>query len=142
MAISMAGGGLSNPEINVTPLIDVLLVLIIIFMIVVTQQKRKGLDAQIPQPAEKTTRELSVDRTIVIQVIGGQADQMPGLKVNQEDVAWDGLEARLRDIFKMREERVVFVRSEDDVDFQYVADAIDMAREAGVEKVGLLGEKQ
>jgi biopolymer transport protein TolR len=141
MAFSMAGGGPSNPEINVTPLIDVLLVLIIIFMIVVTQQKRKGLEAQIPQPQQNPSQHTVIDRTIVIQLEDGPKDQPPSLKINQVDVEWENLESRLHDIFKTRAERVAFVRSEDDVDFQYVADAIDMARVAGVEKVGLLGRQ-
>ena len=141
MAFSMAGGGPSNPEINVTPLIDVLLVLIIIFMIVVTQQKRKGLEAQIPEPQQNPSHETIVDRTIVIQLEDGPKDQPPVLKINQQKVDWENLESRLHDIFKMRAERVAFVRSENDVDFQYVADAIDMAREAGVERVGLLGKE-
>jgi biopolymer transport protein TolR len=140
MAFSMAGSGPSHPEMNVTPLIDVLLVLIIIFMIVVTQQKRKGLDAQIPEPQQKAAVDF-VDRTIVIQVMAGAKDEPPALKINQESVSWEHLESRLQDIFKTRAERVAFVRSDDDVDFQYVADAIDMAREAGVERVGLLGKE-
>lgn len=141
MAFSMAGGGPSNPEINVTPLIDVLLVLIIIFMIVVTQQKRKGLEAQIPEPQQNPSHETIIDRTIVIQLEDGPKDQPPVLKIDQQKVDWENLESRLHDIFKMRAERVAFVRSENDVDFQYVADAIDMAREAGVERVGLLGKE-
>lgn len=140
MAFS-AGGGPSSAEMNVTPLIDVLLVLIIIFMIVVTQQKRTGLDAQIPQPEQKSAKDKFVERTIVIQVAEGRKDQPPSLKINQEDVSWANLENRLHDIFKTRAERIAFVRGEDDVDFQYVADAIDMARQAGVEKVGLLGRQ-
>jgi biopolymer transport protein TolR len=140
MAFSMAGSGPSHPEMNVTPLIDVLLVLIIIFMIVVTQQKRKGLDAQIPAPQQKAAVDF-VDRTIVIQVMAGAKDEPPALKINQESVSWEHLESRLQDIFKTRAERVAFVRGDDDVDFQYVADAIDMAREAGVERVGLLGKE-
>ena len=116
--------------------------LIIIFMIVVTQQKRKGLDAQIPQPQQTKQQESGVDPTVVIQVIDGVKDQMPELKINQESVTWDRLESRLHDIFKTRAERVAFVKGEDDVDFQYVADAIDLAREAGVARVGLLGGKQ
>ena len=119
-----------------------LLVLIIIFMIVVTQQKRKGLDAQIPRPQQTKQQESGVDPTVVIQVIDGVKDQMPELKINQESVTWDRLESRLHDIFKTRAERVAFVKGEDDVDFQYVADAIDLAREAGVARVGLLGGKQ
>jgi biopolymer transport protein ExbD len=141
MAFS-AGGGPSSAEMNVTPLIDVLLVLIIIFMIVVTQQKRTGLEAQIPEPQPKTTKDVFQDRTIVIQVVQAEKDQPPKLKINQEDVTWENLENRLHDIFKTRAERIAFVRGEDDVDFQYVADAIDMAREAGVLKVGLLGSHQ
>jgi biopolymer transport protein ExbD len=141
MAFS-AGGGPSSAEMNVTPLIDVLLVLIIIFMIVVTQQKRTGLEAQIPEPQQKTAKDIFQDRTIVIQVAQAEKDQPPKLKINQEDVTWENLENRLHDIFKTRAERIAFVRGEDDVDFQYVADAIDMAREAGVLKVGLLGSHQ
>ncbi len=140
MAFS-AGGGPSSAEMNVTPLIDVLLVLIIIFMIVVTQQKRSGLDALIPQPEQKAAKDRSVDRTIVIQVVNGAKDESPTLKINQENVTWENLESRLHDIFKTRAERIAFVRGEDDVDFQYVADAIDLARHAGVEKVGLLGRE-
>lgn len=140
MAFS-AGGGPSSAEMNVTPLIDVLLVLIIIFMIVVTQQKRTGLDAQIPQPEQKSVKDTFVERTIVIQVVEGAKDKPPTLKINQEDVSWANLENRLHDIFKTRAERIAFVRGEDDVDFQYVADAIDTARQAGVEKVGLLGRQ-
>jgi biopolymer transport protein TolR len=140
MAFS-AGGGPSSAEMNVTPLIDVLLVLIIIFMIVVTQQKRSGLNAQIPQPEQKAAKDVFVDRTIVIQVVNGAKDELPTLKINQENVSWENLESRLHDIFKTRAERIAFVRGEDDVDFQYVADAIDLARHAGVEKVGLLGRQ-
>ncbi len=140
MAFS-AGGGSSSAEMNVTPLIDVLLVLIIIFMIVVTQQKRTGLEAQIPQSEQKSAKDIFRDRTIVIQVVGGGKDQPPGLKINQEDVSWENLESQLHEIFKTRAERIAFVRGEDDVDFQYVADAIDLARAAGVSKVGLLGNQ-
>jgi biopolymer transport protein TolR len=70
MAFSMAGGGPSNPQINVTPLVDVLLVLIIVFMVVVSMSKHKGLETQIPQPApDDQSHPVPVDRTIVIQVI-------------------------------------------------------------------------
>jgi biopolymer transport protein ExbD len=141
MAFS-AGGGPSTAEMNVTPLIDVLLVLIIIFMVVVTQQRHEGLDAQIPQPKDKSSEKNQfAERTIVIQVVEDAKHARPGVKINQEDVAWENLGSRLHDIFKTRAERIAFVRGEDDVDFQYVADAIDLAREAGVEKVGLLGRQ-
>jgi biopolymer transport protein TolR len=143
MAFSMPGGGPSNPEINVTPLIDVLLVLIIVFMIIVTQQRKKGLDAQIPQPVqEQQNQPLPPIRTIVIQVVEGVKDQPPALRINQESVSWENLKGRLQGIFKMRAERVAFVQGDDKIDFQYVADVIDIARNAGVERVGLLGKER
>lgn len=139
MAFSMAGGGPSNPQINVTPLIDVLLVLIIVFMVVVSMSKHKGLEAQIPQPApDDKGQSVPIDRTIVIQVIWGAQNQPPVLKINQDTVKWEDLQTRLHDIFKIRAERIAFVRGDDDVDFEYVADVIDIAREAGVDRVGLL----
>jgi len=139
MSFSTAGGGPSNPQMNVTPLIDVLLVLIIVFMVVVSMSKTKGLDAQIPQPAaDDKNQPVPIDRTIVIQVVWSKQGEDPTLKINQEDVKWNDLQGRLHDIFKQRAERVAFVRGDDDVDFEYVADVIDIAREAGVDRVGLL----
>ncbi len=139
MAFSMAGGGPSNPQINVTPLIDVLLVLIIVFMLVVSMSKTKGLEAQIPQPAPADkSQPVPIDGTIVIQVAWNTQGQTPALKINQEAVKWDDLRSRLHDIFKIRAERIAFVRGDDDVDFEYVANVIDIAREASVDRVGLL----
>ena len=106
MGMSMAGGGASGPEMNVTPLIDVLLVLIIIFMIVVTQEQRSGLKAQIPQPAEDSQVAQNPGRTIVIRVLYGGEKQEPSLKINTDSVAWGDLKSRLHDIFKARAERV------------------------------------
>jgi biopolymer transport protein ExbD len=103
---------------NVTPLIDVLLVLIIIFMIVVTQQKKEGLEAQIPQPPENAPAVPLPVRTIVIRILTAAPNQDPELKINDEDVKWPDLAGRLHDIFKLRAERVAFVQGEDDVDFQ------------------------
>ena len=143
MAFSMAGGSPSSPQINVTPLIDVLLVLIIVFMVVVSMSKTKGLEAQIPQPAQDEVNHIvPIDRTIVIQVVWGAQNQPPALKINQENVKWEDLQNRLHDIFKIRAERIAFVRGDDDVDFEYVANVIDIAREAGVDRVGLLGKEQ
>jgi biopolymer transport protein TolR len=138
MGFSTAGGGPSNPQINVTPLIDVLLVLIIVFMVVVSMSRTKGLEAQIPQPAPEHNGPPPPDRTIVIQVAWSAPHQPPVLKINQETVKWEDLKSRLHDIYKLRAERVAFVRGDDDIDFQYVAEVIDLAREAGVERVGLL----
>ncbi len=142
MAFSTAGGGPSSPQMNVTPLIDVLLVLLIIFMLVVIQQKPTGLDAQIPQPAPPTPLNIPPpERTIVLQVRHAQPGaQHPQVKVNEEIVEWDHLRDRLRDVFAIRVERIACVEADNDIDFQDVADVIAIARIAGVDRVGLLTE--
>jgi len=142
MAFSQAGGGPSNPQINVTPLIDVLLVLIIVFMVVVSMSKTKGLEAQIPQTAQDDKSQPVAVNTIVIQVVWNKQGRAPDLKINQETVKWEELQGRLHDIFKTRAERVAFVRGDDDVDFEYVANIIDIARGAGVDRVELLTKTQ
>jgi biopolymer transport protein TolR len=93
------------------------------------------LKTQIPQPANEQ-QSVPQPRTIVIRVMS--AAGKPELKTNDENVKWSDLSNRLQQIFKWRAERVAFVQGEDDVEFQWVADVIDAARRAGVEKVGLL----
>lgn len=137
MAFSMAGGGPLRAEINITPMIDVLLVLIVVFMVVVSMSKEKGLDAQIPQPAQADAPQPPVG-PIVIQIAWAGENNTPALKINNQDVKWESLHDRLFEIFKQRPDHVAFVKGDDDVDFQYVADAISIARNSGVEKVGLL----
>jgi biopolymer transport protein ExbD len=134
----MAGGGARGPEINVTPLIDVLLTLIIVFMVVVSMDKEEGETAQIPQPDQKQTQNIAQPRTVVIQVLWTKDGEAPMIKLNQEEVRWEDLETRLAQIYLKRAEKVVFVRGDNDVDFQYVADVIDVAHQAGVKRVGLL----
>jgi biopolymer transport protein TolR len=136
VAISMAGNSPSHPQMNVTPLIDVLLVLIIIFMFIVSISKRQGLEAQIPQPATNADRE--PEGAIVIALHLNAGDSMPLLKINNEDVSWRDLQAKLQKIYASRAERVAFVQSDGEVDFQYVADVIDQAKGAGVYRVGLM----
>ena len=142
MAFSMAGGGPSGPQINVTPLIDVLLTLIIMFMLVVSMDPEYGEKAQIPQPNPKETSSQPQARTIVIQLVSTAQDQQPSVKINQEDVRWEDLEERLTRIYLTRVEKVVFIHGDADVDFQYVADVIDQAHHAGVQRVGLLSQTQ
>jgi biopolymer transport protein TolR len=142
MAFSMAGGGPSGPQINVTPLIDVLLTLIVVFMIVVAMEQDKGERVQIPQPQTQQTPEQKQSRTIVIQLVWTAKDQPPELKINGEQVKRDDLEARLAEIFLKRAEKVAFVRGDGKVDFQDVADVIDVARHAGVQRVGLLTKER
>lgn len=137
MAFSTASGGPLRAEINITPMIDVLLVLIIVFMVVVSMSQEKGLKAQIPQPATDKAQP-QPERTIVIQVAWSGNNQPPSLKINDEVVKWEKLHDRLSEIFNQRIERVAFVTGDDDVDFEYVADAIDVARVSGVNRIGLL----
>ncbi len=137
--MAFSGGGPGTAQINVTPLIDILLVLIIVFMVVVSMSQEQGLKAQIPQP-EQGSQAPEIERMIVIQVIWDGKSQSPTLKINQDSVSWQDLRTRLQDIFRHRAERIAFVRGDDDVNFEYVADVIDIAREAGVDRVGLLGK--
>jgi len=142
MAFSTAGGGPSRPQMNVTPLIDVLLVLIIIFMVVVIEQRSTGLQAEIPQQPSPTGNSIPPpQRMIVIQIHHPKAGtQHPQVTVNEEAVEWDHLRERLRDIFAIRVERIAYVEADNDLDFQEVADVIAITRIAGVDRVGLLTE--
>ena len=142
MAMTMGGsGGGPSADINVTPMIDILLVLLIIFM-VITPLTPQGEDALVPQPPPPNQQKQppSPDRTIVVSVMKSGGGQ-PTLKINQDDVTWADLKSRLEDIYKTRAEKVMFVKGDSDVDFQDVAVVIDTAHAAGVDKVGLITAK-
>jgi biopolymer transport protein TolR len=135
MQVGDSKGG-AMAEMNVVPLIDILLVLLIIFM-VITPLTPKGLDALVPQPNpnQQQNQELE-NKTVVVQVLDGSK-----LKINNEDTTWEGLGPRLEQIFKERAEKIAFVKGDNDVLFMDVARAIDIMREAGIDKVGLITAK-
>ena len=136
-----AGGGPSAPQMNVTPLIDVLLVLLIIFMLVVIEQKPKGFDAQIPQQANPDHSDPPPETTIIIQERDSKTPGHPDIKINNEVVAASDLRQRLDDIFSIRVERIAFVKADADIDFEQVADVIDAAHAAHIDRLGLLHDE-
>ena len=134
MAVGGQGGALSN--INMTPMIDILLVLLIIFM-AISPVTPHGLDALAPQPPPPNQKqEENNDRTVVIVI-----DKDHHWKLNNEDTNPDRLQDRLIEVFKTRAEKVVFVKGDNDLDFGTVAKAIDIAHGAGIDKVGLMTPK-
>jgi len=140
MAMTMGGGGGAMGDINVTPMIDILLVLLIIFMVIVPVTP-KGLDALVPQPPkDQKQQQQPNDRTIVVQVIY-RSGASPLYKINETEVAKTDLLARLTDIYSNRAERVMFVKGDDNLDFRYIADVIDIGRSANVDHIGLMTPK-
>jgi biopolymer transport protein ExbD len=133
MAMAVGGQGGPKSDINMTPMIDVLLVLIIIFM-VITPLTPKGLEALVPQPPPPNQKANESDTRTVVITINGDHSMM----INQEPTTEGALGNRLEDIFKTRAERVVFVKGDPTLEYRYVADAIDIAHGAGIDKVGLM----
>ncbi|MEP7362747.1 MAG: biopolymer transporter ExbD [Acidobacteriota bacterium] len=137
MSMSAGGGeGGIKSEINMTPLIDVLLVLLIIFM-VITPLTPKGLETLVPQPPPPGTPPSKADDRTVVVII----EKDKSMKINSEVTTEEQLGPRLEEIFKTRAERIIFVKGDPDVEYQYVARAIDIAKGVGIDKVGLMTAK-
>jgi len=130
MSAGGSGGALSN-EPNVTPMIDVLLVLLIIFMAVLPSM-RKAIDIQLPDPNPTVAPANANSNQIVLEV-------SPGGKyaINSEQVTKDRLPTRLKEIYDPRPEKIIFVKGVPGVKYADIIDVMDAARGAGVKVIGI-----
>ena len=131
MGMSVGGKRGIVSDMNVVPLIDILLVLLVIFMIIPVHSK--GLDAQIPQESTQPLSKAQIAEVVVVQVLADGT-----LRINQEPVTWEALGGRLGEVFKMRSSRTAFIRGDGPVEFGVVAKVIDVMHTSGIASVGLL----
>lgn len=138
MGMGGGGGKGARSDINVTPLIDVLLVLLIIFMVIQPNVVR-GLDTLVPQPPKDKTADVD-SRTIVVQVLPNGKGS-PSYKINDDAVNLSELTDKLRTIFEARNDKVMFVKGDKDLDFAAVTPVIDDGHAAGVDNIGIITPK-
>jgi biopolymer transport protein TolR len=137
MAMGGGGGtGKAVSDINVTPLIDVLLVLLIIFMVIVPVTPH-GLNTLVPQPPKNKDQSEPNDRTIVVSIQANGKGQ-PTYMINSDVFAKSQIESKLAEIFATRQEKVMFVKGDADLDYGKVAEVIDMGHQAEVDNIGLI----
>ena len=131
MAMSSGGGSTLTNEINVTPMIDVLLVLLIIFMMVIPMS-RKAIDLQLPDPTPDNSNSGPPPSQIVLEVLPGNV-----YKVNTQPIAKNDLAKKLKEIYDQRPEKIIFVKGDEKVKYSDVIFAMDVARGAGVKVIGV-----
>ena len=135
--MAMGGGstGGAVSDMNVTPLIDVLLVLLIIFM-VIQPTTPKGLDTLVPQPPKDKTQSQPNDRTIVVQVLNTGA--VPTYKINEQTFPKDQMATELTKIYESRQEKVMFIKGDPGLNFGAVADAVGFGKQAFVTNIAII----
>ena len=131
MAMSGGSTGSLTNEINVTPMIDVLLVLLIIFMMVIPMS-RKAIDLQLPDPTPSNEPQGPQPSQIVMEVLPGNV-----FKINTQPVAKNDLAKKLKEIYDPRPDKIIFVKGDPAVKYSDVIWAMDMARGAGVKVIGM-----
>jgi biopolymer transport protein TolR len=133
MTMQCCGPERLSSEINVTPMIDVLLVLLIIFM-VITPILPHGETARLPQPAVSTA---TVNEAVVLEVLR-QKDGTVRFTINQQELPHNQLASKLYSIYATRSTRVLFLKGDDQLSFNQIADVIDIGHAAGVDSIGLM----
>src|SRR5947207_5367939 len=136
MSMNVADGRGSKCEINVTPMIDVLLVLLVIFMVIVPAMPR-GEAALVPKASAEKTQPVDA---VVLEVLKNAAGDV-SFRINQQAVSRQDLPQRLTEIYANRAQRVLFVKGDDQLKFTQIAEVIDIGHAAGVDHVGLLTPK-
>ena len=134
MAVGGGSGGVKS-DINVTPLVDVMLVLLIIMMIV-APMLQKGVDVRLPVAANSSDKPETQDQT----VLAIKADKT--LYVNGVQVPENQLATRVEEVLETKKEKIILIKADEDVDYGTVMNAMDELRTRGIEDMGLITERK